>query len=483
MRRMTTRPWHFTKAALLAATCFAAISCGGGGGGDGDSPDDPNELPRAVLRAPANLAQGLQGTLTLTATADDDGGVALVEFEIDGQLVGTDATAPYAVEVDTDDYVAGQHVVRVRSRDAEGEASAWDSARVTFDSDADVNDGFSLDEAWVEGLTGATAFAQAPDGRFFVAQQGGALRVIKDGQLLPTPFLQVAVAPGRERGLIGVALHPQFDTNGWVYVHYTTPENGAHNRVSRFTANGDVASAGSEVMILDLPALSSAPNHNGGALHFGADGKLYIGVGENAQPALAQDLSHPFGKLLRLNDDGTIPDDNPFYEEPDDLASAVWAYGLRNPFTFAIHPQDGRIHINDVGANTWEEINLGQAGANYGWPDSEGPDDIVSGLTAPRFAYGHDDQPDGSGPGGFLFGESIAGGAFHPGEGGLSPDFEASYFFADFVNRFVGRLDMANGDAAYSFANLDGNPVDLRFGTDGALYVLTRTGIARIDAD
>ncbi len=154
---------------------------------------------------------------------------------------------------------------------------------------------------------------------------------------------------------------------------------------------------------MDLPNLSGATNHNGGGMHFGSDGKLYVGVGENANAAQAQDLTTPFGKLLRFNEDGTIPTDNPFYATQSGLARAIWAYGLRNPFTFAVQPGTGRIHINDVGQDTWEEIDLGVAGANYGWPSSEGPSNIVAGITAPLFAYRHSDtSPLGSGAGRLL---------------------------------------------------------------------------------
>ena len=146
-----------------------------------------------------------------------------------------------------------------------------------------------------------------------------------------------------------------------------------HNRISRFTANGDVAVAGSEVVILDLDNLSGATNHNGGALHFGPDGKLYAAVGENANGANAQSLTNLFGKMLRLNPDGTIPTDNPFFSTATGKNRAIWALGLRNPFTFAFNPAGSRMFINDVGQNTWEEINDGIAGANYGWPTTEGP--------------------------------------------------------------------------------------------------------------
>ena len=333
-------------------------------------------------------------------------------------------------------------------------------------------------------MASATAFAQAPDGRLFIAQQGGTLRIVKNGALLAAPFATVAVDSAGERGLIGVALHPSFATNGWVYIYSTRSIGGiAHNRISRFTANGDVAAAGSEVILVDLPNLSGATNHNGGGMHFGADGKLYVGVGENANGAQAQNLALPFGKLLRFNDDGSIPTDNPFFATQAGLGRAVWAYGLRNPFSFAVQPSTGRIHINDVGETTWEEINVGTAGANYGWPGSEGPDNVGAGVTAPLFTYKHADAaPPGSGPGGFFRGFAIAGGAFYPATGAFPDGYRDQYYFADFVSRFVGRIDLANDNAAYAFASLGSQPVDLLVGIDGAVYVLTRSGVTRISA-
>ena len=191
--------------------------------------------------------------------------------------------------------------------------------------------------------------AFAPDGRLFVAQQGGALRVIKNGSLLATPFLTVTVNSSGERGLLGVAFDPDFPINQYVYVYYTATTPAIHNRVSRFTANGDVVVPGSEVVILDLPNLS-ATNHNGGAIHFGPDGKLYVAVGENAVPSNSQTLANPLGKLLRINRDGSIPTDNPFYGSTSGINRSIWALGLRNPFTFAFQSSTGRLFINDVGA-------------------------------------------------------------------------------------------------------------------------------------
>ena len=136
--------------------------------------------------------------------------------------------------------------------------------------------------------------------------------------------------------------------------------------------------------MLDLNNLSTASNHNGGGLHFGLDGKLYISVGENATRTNSQTLSNLLGKVLRINADGTIPSDNPFFNTATGQNRAIWALGLRNPFTFAVQPGTGRIFINDVGETTFEEINDGRPGANYGWPDTEGP------TTDPRFVPGID---------------------------------------------------------------------------------------------
>src|SRR4051794_6435252 len=257
------------------------------------------------------------------------------------------------------------------------------------------------DEQVVTGLSNPTAMEFAPDGRLFVTQQGGAIRVIKNGVLLPTPFASFTVDSSGERGLLGIAFDPNFATNGFVYVYNTVPAptgGAAHNRVTRLTAdpaNPDVAlaSATSPLGILDLDNLSTATNHNGGGLHFGLDGKLYVSVGENANGANAQTLGNLLGKVLRMNTDGSIPTDNPYYNVATGQNRLIWAMGLRNPFTFAIQPGTGRMFINDVGQSTWEEIDEGVAHSNYGWPGIEGlrtSQTPPADYRDPLFAYGHE---------------------------------------------------------------------------------------------
>ena len=466
--------------ALAAAALLALASCGGGGDDAGTNPGNDTTAPVTTLTEPASAAAGLTGTIPLSATATDNISVVSTEIQVDGQPVGSANGGSHSVQLDNTAHASGQHVVRARSRDAAGNLSAWAGATVEFGGTRTQPAGFTRNTSFVSGLSNATAMAQAPDGRWFVAEQGGALRVVKNGVLLTPPFTTLTVDSTGERGLIGVALHPNFAVNGWIYLYHTTPENGVHNRIVRVTANppsSDTVSAGSTAPIADLPALG-ATNHNGGAMHFGADGKLYVAVGENAVQANSQDLNTPLGKMLRFNDDGSIPDTNPFCTTAATLRCAVWAYGLRNPYTFAVQPGTGRMHINDVGASTWEEINLGAAGTNYGWPATEGPT-TAAGVTAPLFAYRHSDTvPPGTGPGGFFTGCAITGGAFYPDSGPFPAAYRGSYFFADFCSQWIGRFDLANG-AAYAFGAAGGSPVDLRVGVDGALHVLTRSGITR----
>jgi glucose/arabinose dehydrogenase len=251
---------------------------------------------------------------------------------------------------------SGQHIVRTRARDAANNVSAWSSATVQFGGRRSQPAGFASTDVGL-GLVNATAFARAPDGRFFVAEQGGTLRIVKDG-VLGAQFITLGVDSSGERGLLGVALHPAFATNRYLYLYYTTLEGGTHDRISRFSASSvipDTVSLGSEWRIADLPLLG-ASNHNGGAMHFGADGKLYVAVGENAVPSNSQDLTTPLGKMPRFNDDGSLAGDNPFcttQTTPATLKCAIWARGLRNPFTFAVRPSDGRMHINGVGQDLW----------------------------------------------------------------------------------------------------------------------------------
>jgi glucose/arabinose dehydrogenase len=309
-------------------------------------------------------------------------------------------------------------------------------------------------------LTSPTAIAIAPDGRIFVCQQTGQLRVIRNGVLLDTPFVSLSVDPTGERGLLGVAFDPNFAINQYVYVYYTVATSPKHNRISRLIANGDVAVQGSEMILLDLDTLSNATNHNGGVLHFRADGKLYISVGDNATGGNAQNLGNLKGKILRINPDGSIPTDNPLYNNPT-ARHEIWAYGLRNPFTFAFRSSDDLMYINDVGQATWEEVDRGQAGGNYGWPTTEGPTNNPN-FISPFYYYGHN------------IGCAIVGAAFYsPTTPAFPSDYIDSYIFGDYCGGWIHVFNPSTGQVS-DFLTGATSIVDIHVGSDGNLYYLDR---------
>jgi glucose/arabinose dehydrogenase len=319
------------------------------------------------------------------------------------------------------------------------------------------------------GLASPTAMAIAPDGRVFVTEKGGALRVVKNDALLAQPFLSVNVSTQSERGLLGVAFDPEFLSNRFVYVYYTTATAPIHNRVSRFTAsstNPDIAQAGSELPLLELPTLG-AGNHNGGAIHFGTDGRLYVAVGENAVPANSQSLNTRLGKMLRINANGSIPTDNPFYTQTTGVNRAIWARGLRNPYTFAVDPGVGRMQINDVGQDSWEEVNLAVRGANYGWPQTEGMQPAgVSGVRYPIYTY----QNAGANC-------AIVGASFYrPQVLRFPPAYDGRYFFGDYCGGFIRMLSPPNYTSSTEFATGISSLVDIQTHQDGSLYYLASGG-------
>jgi len=325
------------------------------------------------------------------------------------------------------------------------------------------------------GINDPTVLAFAPDGRIFVAQQAGSLRVIKNNALLATPFVTLTVSSTGERGLLGIALDPDFAVNNYIYLYYTVPSTPAHNRISRFTANGDVVEPGSESIVLELDPLSSATNHNGGAMHFGKDGKLYVAIGENATASNAQNLDTYHGKLLRINKDGSVPSGNPF-TTGSEQRKRVWAYGLRNPYTFAVHPTTGRILVNDVGQNTWEEINDATIGGkNFGWPTTEGKFTPATypNFTNPIYVYQHA-AGDGNGC-------AITGGTFFsPSTSNYPSTYVERYFFQDLCNNWINTIDPSAANpvrAAFATA-ISGDGLSITTGNDGNLYYLSRTSDA-----
>jgi glucose/arabinose dehydrogenase len=327
------------------------------------------------------------------------------------------------------------------------------------------------------GLTNPTVMTMLPDGRILIGQQAGTVKVVKNGALLSGNALAITVdASGgdyTERGLIGITSDPNFAANGYIYIFYTTSVGGTHNKVSRFKMTGDVIDPASETLVTDLDPLSTASNHNGGALHFGLDGKLYIATGENATPANAQNLTVTHGKLLRLNADGTIPSDNPYATDANLSKRKIWQYGLRNPFTFDIQPETGKLFINDVGQDAWEEINDGTvANKNFGWPNVEGVTTITT-YANPVYTYNHGASN--------VNGCAITGGCFfNPASTNYPSKYIGKYFFMDYCGEWMDVMDPVTGLKTERFIdNVIGSyPVAVDVAADGNLYYLTRSPAA-----
>ncbi len=334
-------------------------------------------------------------------------------------------------------------------------------------AEVEVPEGFAV-ETVCEGLDAVVTMDVARDGRIFICEQTGAIRVVKDGRLLDEPFLRIAVDDFWERGVIGVALHPRFPTEPFVYVHYVRREPFPHHVVSRFTANGDRAVAGSELVMIEGEDQSLRTGkypgaHQGGALRFGADGKLYVPLGEHNVRDPAQSMESIHGKLLRFNADGSIPEDNPFFKTAAGKYRAIYALGLRNPFGLAVQPGTGRMMIADVGQELFEEIDEAAPGANYGWPMAEGLAGNRPEFTKPLFTYNR------------ALGTCISGVVFYnPPKVQFPTEYVGRLIFADFSAGWLRLLDPAQPAESTPFAQRLPNPVDLAVEADGSLLVLVR---------
>jgi glucose/arabinose dehydrogenase len=350
----------------------------------------------------------------------------------------------------------------------------------------------------VTSVSQPTGLAFTPNRRLLITNQPGFLRVYKNGSLVTALDISGKVCSNSERGLLSVAVDPSFASNRYIYVYYTFKKFGACptssatdpvNRVSRFTLpdSNVIDPASEKVLINNIPSPNG--NHNGGDLHFGPGGALYVSVGDGGTGgAPARQLNSLNGKILRIFKGGAIPSDNPFLgpdsvrcnvtgrADPGKQCREIYAYGLRNPFRFAFDPNTGapRFFINDTGQNTWEEIDLGKSGADYGWNVREGHCATGSttncgpppaGMTNPIFDYQHGSC------------NAITGGAFVPN--GIWPaQYNGAYLYADLICGQIFSLKSAGGGGFTSsaFGTGLGSPVTLIFGphlTTKALYYTT----------
>jgi glucose/arabinose dehydrogenase len=339
--------------------------------------------------------------------------------------------------------------------------------------------------AFVSGLV-APVGMETPDdgtGRLFILEQGGRIRIIQNGTLVPTPFLDITskVESGGEKGLLGLAFHPSFSSNHRFFVCYTrrlgTQLQSVFSEYVASTSNPNQADASSERILLVVN--QPFDNHNGGQLAFGPDGFLYIGLGDGGNEGdpqgNGQNLQTLLGKILRIDVDGafvpgkqyTIPADNPF--TPPNGLPEIWAYGLRNPWRFSFDRMAGTLFAGDVGQDDFEEVDIITKGDNFGWNKMEGSHCYPSGsscgtagLILPIMEYAHDTSG----------GESIIGGFVY--RGAAIPGLAGSYVFGDLSSGHVwAGVQDSTGNWSKTLV-LSHNLTVSSFGQDsvGELYLL-----------
>jgi glucose/arabinose dehydrogenase/chitodextrinase len=432
----------------------------------------PDAVPPTVaITSPTNNAQVVD-IVNVTADASDNVGVAGVQFLVDGVNSGVeDTTAPYVLAWDSRGVANGAHNLTARARDAAGNSTLSNAVTVNV-----ANTNQFQNEVLATGFQLPTSIKFLPDGRMLLVELAGRILVLPPPytQANSTPFLQLTNvgSAGVQQGVYDIALDPNFTSNHYYYIFYTLGSPN-RDRLSRFTANsantGTVA--GSELVLYQDPQDANA-EHHGGAIVYGNDGKLYFTTGEHFQASDAQSLNNPRGKIHRINSDGTIPTDNPFYDGSGPHVDSIWAYGLRNPYRASYDAPTGRLLVGDVGGNDYstavEEVDLGAAGANYGWPNCE------SNCSAPYtngiYSYAHNGR-DASITGGFVY------------RGSQFPSsYQGSYFFADYTQNWIRRLTFDTNGNVTGVQNFEppdgsvdgpyGDIVYLTEGPDGAIYYL-----------
>ncbi len=347
--------------------------------------------------------------------------------------------------------------------------------------------GFDPNAAYASSSIAATRVASGLDqplyvtaapgdtSRLFIVEKTGAIKILdlNTGTVLATPFLTVPVDALSERGLLGLAFDPDYATNGAFYVYATSNSSTPTNEVWRYHVSGNPnVASGSRDLILTVGVAGNG-NHNAGWMGFGPDGYLYVNSGEVGVTANAQDKTNLLGKVLRIDVDPVaagyqVPADNPFVGEGGGVRPEIFALGLRNPWRSSFDSATGTLFIGDVGGSSFEEVNIGQKGANYGWPIAEGANGAPT-FVDPLYTYAH-----GSGA-------SITGGYVYRGE---SDGLNGQYFFADFVQnkvftlRFNGTSWVATERTSQIVPNAGTVDAPASFGEDGRgnLYLVDISG-------
>ena len=341
---------------------------------------------------------------------------------------------------------------------------------------------------YASGFNDPVSIANAGDNRLFIVEQAGRIKIIDQGIVQTTPFLNITSIVNdsqSEQGLLGLAFHPNYASNGYFYVYYTsnvsTGSTGKQTTISRFnvsSTNANIADPNSEVVILTID--QPYWNHNGGCIAFGPDNYLYIGMGDGGSGGdpdnYAQNTQSLLGKMLRIDIDNgnpySIPSDNPFLGSINTLEE-IWSIGLRNPWRFSFDSQTGDMWIGDVGQNAWEEISYEEAGSgggrNYGWRCYEGfapynPNGCNGNYTDPVHVYVNDGFGGSSGC-------SVTGGYVY--RGNQYPNLVGHYIFADYCSgKFYTIYDNMGGAGWTTTTQPNTNYYVSAFGEDvnGELY-------------
>jgi glucose/arabinose dehydrogenase len=469
-----------SRPATLLVLCCALVtvplaSCGSDGGGDIQQPPVP--VSTVTVTAPQSSLQVGQ-TVQLSATAQDANGTALsgrsFEWSSTSEAVATVSPTGLVTGI-----AAGQAEIRAVSEGVTG------SVTLTVTPTPDPGPVVLGLQQIATGLRFPLYLTSPPgDDRLFIVEKGGAIRVIKGGLLLDAPFLDLTpkvVSAGGEQGLLGLAFAPDYATSGRFFVHYN--DVSGENRVTRFqvSADPDRADPVTETVVLGVPQPGVA--HNGGQLLFGADGFLYIGIGDgdDRDNGRGQSVNDLFANILRIDvtsaDPYTVPPDNPFVATAN-ARPEVWSYGFRNPWRFSFDRTTGDLYIGDVGESDWEEVDYSSAaagagkGVNYGWSRMEGQHCFgrqncdQSGLTLPVLEYNHSE------------GCSVISGYVY--RGAAIPSLQGTYFYADYCQGWVRSFRIQGGAVTEEkdWPELEPGGQVTSFGEDsaGELYLVTQQG-------
>ncbi len=323
--------------------------------------------------------------------------------------------------------------------------------------------GFTATQLIDYNMIAPTGVKVAPDGRIFVFDLFGGIKIFTEGSgFNPTPFGSIPVDATGDRGLLGAVFDTDFTNNPYVYIHYVGTDSKV--RIGRFTASSSV---GANFTILYTAPFASGYQHAGGGITMDQNGFIYFGIGDSGTPTNSQDLTTSHGKIHRINRDGSIPA-NPFVGQAG-VPTSIYAYGVRNPFRLTFDPVTTSVYVGDVGFNTWEEINLIEAGKNYGWALQEGPCTSTCSFENPRYWYAHQFGTNNSNDASILMGP-VYRGTLYP------TTYQGQMFVSDYVQGFLRTINPTVATTSFNtLSTSNGTVIDMDVAPNGKLYFVTIT--------